>query len=94
MRQKRMKPSGFLLVGLFILVLLGGQGCASPYQQYLIERHMESVDFTIGAARENHCLTREGNKAVVASKQAVAFGGTPKDYANPSHLSRCEYLGR
>lgn len=89
-----MKPSGFLLVGLFILVLLGGQGCASPYQAHLMRRHVEAVDFALDAARENQCYTSEGNKAVVASKQAVAFGGTPKDYANPSHLSECEYLGR
>lgn len=79
-------------LGLVLLLLL--VGCASPYQRYLIERHMESVDFTISAARENQCYTSEGNKAVVASKQAVAFGGTPKDYADPKHLSRCEHLGR
>ena len=79
-------------LGLVLFLLLGG--CASPYQQYLIGRHMESVDFAISAARENQCYTSEGNKAVVASKQAVAFGGMPKDYANPKHLSGCEYLGR
>lgn len=89
-----MKPSGFLLVGLFILVLLGGQGCVSPYQAHLMRRHVEAVDFALDAARENQCLSREGNKAIVASKQATAFGGEPVKYANPNHLSECEYLGR
>lgn len=81
---------GVLFLALFVVPV----GCASPYQQHLMRRHVEATDFALDAARENQCLSREGNKAVVASSQAVAFGGTPKDYANPKHLSGCEYLGR
>lgn len=76
------------------LALLSLLGCISPYQHHLMRKHAEAVDFALDAAREDHCLNFEANKAVTASKQAVAFGETPKTYATPKHLSMCERVGR
>lgn len=78
-----------LCLALFFLV-----GCASPYQRHLMIKHAEAVDFALDAAKENHCVNFERNKAITASADAVAYGEKPSNYAKPKHLSECEYVGK